>query len=711
MKFTGGPKGGVERLWQPRPDKTHVYSTKNFLLAAALALLGVFFYSKPSHDSHTTLSLLLSRQDIAYGHKQCARNAQRPHIDYGLATTRLHARHVGPKTIISNATLIDGDGVITKYVNIEIVDNIFVAITKTDDLVYSEEDVIINVNGRYVTPGLIDMHSHAGVREEPQLWATEDVTELSAPVTPWGRAVDAIKPHDAAIQVINSGGITTSLVLTGAKNSISGEGAVIKMKKTDSIPELLMNLTESDPNGKPQRYLKMAMGENQKRQFQNSATGPTTRIGESYWFRHAYDMASQIKHAQDRWCELAATKEGQAALTETYPRSLEWQTLVDVLRGDLRVNVHGYETEDIFAMFDHADEYGFNITALHHALHSDLIAKEIKQRNITIVAFSDSWGDKKELYNVSSYMLKTVAEYEVPVVLTRDHPALHGQWLAFEAQIAHHFGLPANLTIASIIAEPARTLGLDNRIGFVRPGYDADLVVWDRYPLQLFEMDILCATDILDDNAIVSDQAALHFSIGHDAKQLLTTQKAIHPIYGRASSGSVPVVVHTSNRDTIGSLIHLKRTTLNATNLIVMGGAEAHFVAHGLASADIPVILAPWSCEPLFWESRQCLPGPPLTDQLGAQVLMDAGVKVALSSWEDTNNHVRNAIWEAAWIAGPANESLALDLVSSNLEEMLGLPKMTDFVVFEGSPFQFGASPALIFEGGSARRCWPGPDE
>ena len=255
---------------------------------------------------------------------------------------------------------------------------------------------------------------------------------------------------------------------------------------------------------------------------------------------------------------------------------------------------------------------------------------------------------------------------------------------------------------------------------------------------------LIATLPVLDEDAIITDQAALHFTIGHEAKrthpatltpkhtiltiltepetptitsqivlleQLLTTQQSLHPVYSQAASGSLPVVVHATNRDTIGSLIHLKRTTLNATNLIILGGSEAHLVAHGLASAKIPVILAPWACEPLFWESRNCLPGPPLTDYLGAQVLIDAGVKVALANYEDRNNHVRNALWEAAWVAGPANDSLALDLVSLNLEEMLGLPKMKDLVVYEGNPFQFGASPALIFESGSVKRCWPGPDE
>lgn len=411
----------------------------------------------------------ISDLDLEDGLAQCTRNQIHPKVDMDLSSRRLKLPRTGSRTILRNATLINGDGEITKDTTIIIQGTIFTNITNyVDESVYIETDSVINLEGRFVTPGLIDIHSHAGVREEPQLWSTEDVTEISAPVTPWGRAVDALKPHDQAIRMINSGGVTTSLVLTGAKNLISGEGAVIKMKRTDSIPELLMNLTENDPDGKPLRYLKMAMGENQKRQFEHVPGGPATRIGESYWFRFAYDQARQLKRKQDQWCEKATNSEGRQMITTEYPRSLEWQTLVDVLRGDMRVNIHGYETEDVFAMFDHADEFGFNITAMHHALHSDLITKDIKERGITIVGFSDSWGDKKELYNVSSYMLRTIAEAGIPTALTRDHPAEHGQWLVYEAQIAHHFGLNASLAISSIISVPARTLGLDNRYAETR---------------------------------------------------------------------------------------------------------------------------------------------------------------------------------------------------------------------------------------------------
>ncbi|KAI0900121.1 composite domain of metallo-dependent hydrolase [Annulohypoxylon nitens] len=893
---------------------------KDIILAVLVAVITTFFLSSQWHapspyHEHVHAKNRLNAADLEYGLAQCALNQQRPIVDPNLATSRLASKSsTSKRTILHNATLINGDGTVIHEAVIEIQDGIFTSITTSLSSLAPAltGDEVFDLQGRVVTPGLVDMHSHAGVRETPQLWATEDVTEISAPVTPWARAIDAFKPHDGAIPIIASGGVTTSLVLTGAKNLISGEGLVVKMKRANSVKDMLLSDVDGG-KGKPQRYLKMAMGENQKRQFQDVAGGPSTRLGESYWFRKAYDTASRLKHEQDLWCEAALTAHGQASLSNPYPRSLEWQTLVDVLRGDLRVNVHGYETEDIIAMFDHADEFGFNITALHHALHADLVMDQIKARNIAVVGFSDSWGDKKELYNVSSYLPSRIAQNGIPFVLTRDHPAEHGQWLIYEAQIAHHFGLSAEDAVKSIIGHPARLLGLDNRLGFVRPGYDADLVVWDRHllqvgatPLEVYidgksvarasdglwktsesfvteappsrsdgvpestcksgqpdivvrglkmsfigedgirseqpetgnvtvvvrEGRIVCvgskcedsanraveesvpsinlqdgymlpgltvvtrqhgltemrqepsttdgasaggdyanplssrfgikfdgihvgrayrsgvtrivtpplttgffhgistlfrsgAKSVLDDGAIAEPNAALHFTIGHDAKSsqtpsitsqisklhdLLTVNKHLHPIYESAAKGEITVVVHTNNKDVIAHMVALKQET--GAHIVIMGGSEAHLVASELAAASVPVIVAPfWGCEPLFWDARNCLPGPPLTDRLGPQVLLDTGVKVGISNWEDTNNHIRNSIWEASWVAGPGNRSLALDLVSKNIEDILQLPRSRDFVVYEGDPFNFGARVALIFEEGKVRSCYPEVDE
>lgn len=132
-------------------------------------------------------------------------------------------------------------------------------------------------------------------------------------------------------------------------------------------------------------------------------------------------------------------------------------------------------------------------------------------------------------------------------------------------------------------------------------------------------------------------------------RDLLTTDRHLHPVYQRAARDDLPVVVHTNNKDVIAHVVALKRET--DAHLVIMGGAEAHLVAAELAAADVPVIVSPfWGCERLFFDGRHCLPGPPLTDALGPQALLAAGVRVAIANWDDTNNHIRNSIWEAGWL-------------------------------------------------------------
>ncbi|CAH0035106.1 unnamed protein product [Clonostachys rhizophaga] len=859
--------------WQKRPRTLASMLRiieKNFLLCCTVAALTTYLLvshnwhgissKKRTHQGHFTLP----PEDLDYGLQQCALNQVRPIVNWDSAATRLAKARSGPRTILIHATLIDGDEQVSPGCTIEMQDGIIVGLSTVASLAETAN----NLHGRIVTPGLVDMHSHIGIRETPQLWATEDVTESSSPVTPWGRAVDAIKASDQAFPVVASGGVTTSLVLTGAKNSISGEGAVLKMKRGDSVSDLLVNLTEF--GGKPQRYLKMAMGENQKRQFQKVPGGPVSRLGESYVYRKAYDNARRVKQSQDMWCEMATAKAGRARLATEYPRSLEWQTLVDVLRGDVRVNIHGYETEDILAMFDHSDEFGFNIIALHHGLHADSVADEVKRRNVAVVGFTDSWGDKWENYNVSLYFPKRIADHGIPLAFTRDHPALHGQFLIYEAQIAHHFGVDAKLALSSVMSVPANLIGLHNRhrlrvgasplqvfiegqsvvraasdvwhrsrehptdappsrpesetdkstnnpvgqenlvltgltnsfIGvdnkrsqelkgsnmtaiiqkgrvtcvggedcanmaekaaadgvtvvhvdnaFMLPGLTvatrqhglAEMALepsttdgsspgdnFDNPPETTFGLTLggihlqsayhagvtriitpplttgffhgisarfrAGATSVLDDGAISDPNVALHFTIGHDAK-------------GRISFSSIPIVVHTNNKDVIAHIIALKRET--HAHIVIMGGAEAHLLATELSEVDVPVIVAPfWGCEPLFWDSRHCLPGPPLTDNLGPQVLIEAGVTVGIGSWDNMNNHIQSSIWEASWLAGPANHSLALDLVTTNVEKALKLSEARDVVVYEGIPFEFGARVALSLEEGIIRSFFPSAD-
>jgi imidazolonepropionase-like amidohydrolase len=465
-----------------------------------LVILSVFWLKYAINDNFTSSRLNLSGRNVIsstefeYGRSRCLRDQQRPMVDYDLAARRIaslsDSEHSG-RLIIKNATIIDGDGEVSPDTTIVVRGRIIEKTQKTDINDILPGDVVLDIQGRYLSPGLIEMHSHAGVRALPQLWASEDVTETSAPVSPWARAIDGYKSNDMAIDLVASGGVTTSLVLTGAQNIISGEGYVFKMRRDDSPYSMLVN-TSRESGGKSQRYLKAALGENIKKTFQDRSGGPVTREGISYYFRHALEEARHLKRQQDDWCEALHSK---TRLQTPYPDSIQTQTLIDLLRGDIRLNVHCYETEDVYSLFDHSDEFGFNISAVHHAMASHLMIDELKRREVAVATFSDEWGFKPEIYDTSFYLSKALVEAGVPLALTSDHPAGYGKLLTYQAQVAYHYGVDAEHAIASLISVPAKYLGLDNRIGYIRPGYDADLAVWNKHPLRLGATPLLVAID------------------------------------------------------------------------------------------------------------------------------------------------------------------------------------------------------------------------
>ncbi|KAI1382047.1 hypothetical protein F4677DRAFT_439852 [Hypoxylon crocopeplum] len=865
--------------------------------------------------------LTLTAAEISDGLRQCAKNQQHPFVDYSLASARLSTQdHKTPVKIFRNATLINGDGYIHHEVDIEIQGDIITYVGKQRTGI-PEEAVIVDIAGRYLSPGLIDMHSHVGVRQEPQILMNADVTESTLRVAPWARAIDGFKPSDEGIKVVASGGTTTSLILTGASNLISGEGMVVKHRDTNSVWEMEIDSTSNGRSPKRQRFLKMACGENIKQNFQNIPGGPISRQGESGYVRFAFEEAKMLLHRQDAWCQRASA--GGAGLDAPYPTSIHWQTLVDVMRGDVSVHLHCYQTQDVFAQYDHADEFSYNITALHHITQAHEMLDEIKKRGTMLATFSDEGGFKNENYHSSWYMLKQAAAAGIPIALTTDHPAKHGQFFAQEAQIGHHFQFEEKLAMASMLSVPAKALGLDNKIGWIRPGYDADLVVWDSHPLalgatplqvmvdgqtlvnaseklweqstkrgQVFapappsrsqkvndekicspgQKDIVIRgisksyinglqTSVLSDatavvrngvlqcvgnpsceavateavgqgipelhlnggyilpgivsatrshglselvgeestrdgqlsgtdlsrvisaadglqfgdrrltithrrglttlitapissgflhglstafrpgaphglapGAVIKRDVSLFLSIGHEGKTtafpstsaqinelrtLLTSPSAPHPAYARAANGSLPITVRTDNKDVIAKLISLKQD-IPALNIIIHGGGEAHFFAHELAAADIAVVLAPFRCSRLTWEVRNCLPGPPLNDVTGPDILLDAGVKLGIGIWDHRDRWVTNALWEASWLtrgrldlSAEGRGELAVQLVTKNMREIYGLEVRDDreFVVYEGNPLEYGSSIALMVEEGEVQRCWPDVEE
>ncbi|KAJ6595658.1 composite domain of metallo-dependent hydrolase [Mycena vulgaris] len=344
------------------------------------------------------------------------------------------------------------------------------------------EHDVVDAQGAWVTPGIVDMHSHLSAGSSPALSGADDTNSFNGLVMPWLRTIDAMNTHDDAFALAVAGGITTSLILPGSANAMGGQGFVIKLRPTEerSSSALLleapfgMNGSDVDYAVPPRwRHMKVYDG---------------TRMDTVWSVRKAYNDARKIKLAQDQYC--AQAQAGQWADLGEFPTDLAMEALVDILRGKVKVQTHCYEAVDIDAFVRMSNEFQFPIASFHHAHESYLVPEVLKRAYgagslLAARIVSSVRRYKREAYRHSGFAPRILADNGLRVVMKSDHPGIVSRYLVHEAQMAHYRGLSANLALASVTSTPAEVLGLDHRIGFVKPGQDADLVVWDSHPLAL----------------------------------------------------------------------------------------------------------------------------------------------------------------------------------------------------------------------------------
>ncbi|THU89863.1 hypothetical protein K435DRAFT_280938 [Dendrothele bispora CBS 962.96] len=216
-----------------------------------------------------------------------------------------------------------------------------------------------------------------------------------------------------------------------------------------------------------------------------------TRMDNIWSFRQGYETARKIKVQQDDFCSTALSGDWETigGSSAKFPEDLQWEALVDVLRGRVKIQNHCYEAVDLDGIIRLTNEFGFKIAAFHHAHETYLVPELLKKmfggEPPAIALFSTAGRYKREAYRGSEFAPKILAENGLAVVMKSDHPVLDSRYLLHEAQQAHYFGLPENLAMASVTTTPAKVMGQDHRIGYVKEGYDADLVIWDSHPLSL----------------------------------------------------------------------------------------------------------------------------------------------------------------------------------------------------------------------------------
>ena len=320
----------------------------------------------------------------------------------------------------------------------------------------------VDAAGKVVLPGLVDAHTHLGVHEEAEGWAGQDTNEMTDPVTPQVRALDAINPADLGFADAVAGGVLTVNVNPGSGNPIGGQSAAIRSAGR-TVDEMLLRA----PSG-----LKSALGENPKRVYGDRKQLPSTRLGTAAVIRDALVKTRNYLDKLDRGDD-----------GDPPERDLRWEALGLVLAGEIPWRQHCHRADDIATALRLADEFGYRLV-IDHGTEAVLLADRLAERGVPVlIGPLLTSRSKVELRNRSLANPARLAAAGVELGIITDHPVVPIHLLHVQAALAVREGLDPAAALRAVTLTPARVLGLDDRLGSLEPGKHATLCVWSGDPL------------------------------------------------------------------------------------------------------------------------------------------------------------------------------------------------------------------------------------
>ena len=401
-----------------------------------------------------------------------------------------------PPVLIRGATLLTGTGQRLDEADVLIVAGRISAVGHKLEAPAGAQ--LIDGKGKWVTPGLIDAHSHLGVYPSPNVRAHSDGNEITNPVTANVWAEHSVWPQDPGFEKALAGGVTTMQVLPGSANLIGGRTVVLK--NVAAVTYQAMKFP-----GAPQG-LKMACGENPKRIYGERKQAPSTRMGNVAGYRAQWVEAQQYVRDFDEYGKKLAAKDKDAKPPK---RDLRLDTLAAALKGEILIQIHCYRSDEMALMLDMADEFGYRITAFHHAVEAYKIADLLAERRVCAAMWADWWGYKMELFDG---IQENIAFVDYPAngcAIVHSDSEEGIQRLNQEAAKAMARGSRAGLSIAPeraimwLTANPARALGIDQQTGTLEAGKMADVVIWNRNPFSVYAL----AEKVFIDGAPAYDRA------------------------------------------------------------------------------------------------------------------------------------------------------------------------------------------------------------
>jgi len=350
---------------------------------------------------------------------------------------------------------------------------------------------VIDLNGRWVMPGIIDSHSHIALEG--------DVNEMGDIITAEVDCKDVINPRDINIFYALTGGVTSIHTMHGSANPIGGRGIVLKLRWGKGAADLIFE-------GAPLTS-KWALGENPKNSNDigmGPARYPKTRMGVEQSIRDQFEKAKDyMKKWADYEKKATAVKASQGKTAPPLPPKKDYRLegVADILNGKLWVRCHAYQSEEMLSILRLCKEYGVKLACFEHGLEGYRITNELVEYGVAVSTFADFWAYKWEAYNTMPQAAALCAKRGVLVALNSDDAERMRRLFNDAAKTVRFGGVSEDEAIRMLTINPAKILGVDGRVGTIEAGKDADLAVFNRHPLDSFtvcEMTIVDGTVYFD---------------------------------------------------------------------------------------------------------------------------------------------------------------------------------------------------------------------
>ena len=410
-------------------------------------------------------------------------------------------------TLITNATVLTGTGERLDDADVLLVDGKVQQVGK--DLT-ATADITIDAQGKWVTPGIIDVHSHLGAYPSPSVESHQDGNEMTSPNTAEVWVEHSVWPQDPGFNRAREGGITSLQILPGSANLFGGRGVTLK-----NVPAHTMQGMKfpDAPYG-----LKMACGENPKRVYGRQGVLPSTRMGNMAGYRMAWAEAAEYKRAWDKY-----DADYEAGLNPEAPvRDIKHDTLRGVLEGEVRIHNHCYKAEEMAMMIDLSKEFNYDAGTFHHGVEAYKIADLLAENGSCAALWPDWWGFKMEAYDMVQENVAIVDAVKNSCAVVHSDSDTTIQRLNQEAGKVMYranengFDISEQHAIKWITANAAKSLGIDDKTGSLEAGKQGDVVIWNQSPFSVYAK----AEQVFVDGAKVYDrndsayQATSDFMLG-----------------------------------------------------------------------------------------------------------------------------------------------------------------------------------------------------